>query len=110
MFRTFHILTHDDVGIAVNITLHTISGTIDVEAGVFRFGSQRIVRIFQFLLILTGKHVAPEIDGNVASHGSRLVAAAEYVSSHIGIVLLLWLELVLDGELDERFGRVGTSQ
>lgn len=60
--------------------------------------------------MITFKHIALQEDGDVATYGTRLVTAAKYVSSYIGMVLLLWLELVLDGELDERFGRVGTSQ
>ena len=99
------------MGIAVNITLHTISGTIDVEAGVFRIAGKIIVRFLQFRLFLTGKHIALKVDGNVASHGSRLVAAAINATALVSFIVYDgWFKLVLDGKLDERIGRVGTSQ
>ena len=96
-------ITHNDVGIAIYITLHTISGTIDVEAGVFRLGSQIFVRFLQFCLILIGKHVAPEVDGNIASHGSRLVAAAINATALVGILYHCRFKLVFDGQFDEWF-------
>ena len=110
--NAFNILAHQNMGVAIYITLHSIARTINVEAGIFGALQQQVVGILQLRLVLASQHVALLVDGYVALDGSTLVTAAIDVTSHVGIVLFirLWIKLVLDGKLDERIFRVGKSQ
>ena len=107
----FDILTHQNMGVAIYITLHTIARTVNVEAGIFST-LQQVVGILQLRLILASQHIALQVDGYVALDGTTLVAAAIDITSHVGIVLFIRLrfKLVLDGKLDERIFRVGKAQ
>ena len=109
--NAFDILAHQNMGVAIYITLHTIARTINVEAGIFG-ALQQVVGVLQLRLVLASQHIALQVDGYVALDGTTLVAAAIDVTSHVGIVLFirLWLKLILDGKFDERIFRVGKAQ
>ena len=49
-YVTFHSLSHSDIRISIYITLHTVTGTKDIEGRVFRLGSQELVGIIQLFL------------------------------------------------------------
>ena len=100
-FRTFYTITHNDAGIAINVTLHTISGTIDVEAGVVGVGSKQRVGSIEQSLRFACQHICLQIDLHVASHGSCLVAATIYAATLVSSICHFRHELVLDGQHDE---------
>ena len=106
----FHRFADCHVCDSVDVAFHTVSGTVNVECGIFGRLDQQLVRLLQFVLVLSSQHVALQVDEDVANDCSALEASAIHISADVCAVFLFRHELVADVEFDERIFRVGIAE
>ena len=106
----FHRFADCHVCDSVDVAFHTVSSAINVECGIFGSLDQQLVRLLQFVLVLSSQHVALQVDEDIANDCSALEASAIHISADVCTVFLLRHELVADVEFDERIFRVGIAE
>ena len=103
-------MRNPDIRVAIDIALHAVASTIDIESGELRVGRDELVGLVEQSLIYACKHIALEVDGDVTAYSASLIAAAIDIAANISTINYGWGELAVYIQLDERINRLGKTK
>ena len=108
--RTRQSMRNPDIRVAIDIALHAVASSIDIESGELRVGRDELVGLVEQSLIYACKHIALEVDGDVTAYSASLIAAAIDIAANISTINYGWGELAVYIQLDERINRLGKTK